>query len=82
MPTTGRARYGFVVSGTVSKRAVTRNLIKRRLRAIVKNIPVTGAPRDVVIYATRLAPAANYSNLRDEVVTLLTTHASHSARYH
>lgn len=45
-------RFGFVVSGKVSKKSVERNKIKRRLRETVRlKLPGTGAGYDIVIVA-------------------------------
>lgn len=47
-----KSRFGFIVSQKVSKKAVLRNKIKRRLRAIVKiKIPKTKEGLDVIIIA-------------------------------
>ncbi len=61
-----RAAFGFVVSTKVSKSAVVRNRIRRRVREFVRRAG-TGSGRDVVVIAkpaaARLSPAATVSEL-------------------
>lgn len=64
-------RYGFVVSGRVGN-AVTRNRVKRRLRAAVREGREAAAVGyDVVIIAHRTAAQAAYSDLAAELDGLL-----------
>ena len=63
------SRCGFSVSKRVGK-AVTRNKVKRRLREIVRLIPVKSG-WDIVFIARPAAATADYANLRSSVVGLL-----------
>lgn len=78
----GVPRFGFVVSKAVAKRATTRNLLKRRLRAISQQLVLP--PADVVIYAMRPAATAAYSDLRQELINLLSSrpHATNRRSSH
>ena len=63
-------KIGFTVTNKIGK-AHTRNLIKRRLRAIVREF-VSTLPNNynVVIIAKAGIDSLDFSNLRDEVYTL------------
>ena len=63
-------KIGFTVTNKIGK-AHTRNLIKRRLRAIVREF-VSTLPNNynVVIIAKAGIDSLEFSNLRDEVYTL------------
>lgn len=67
MPVT---RCGFIVSTSVSKSAVARNSIRRRLRAIAAAIPAT-PPADIVVVAHRAAVDQPTTTLAKEFTTLL-----------
>ncbi|MBI5466892.1 MAG: ribonuclease P protein component [Candidatus Kerfeldbacteria bacterium] len=68
--TTGsEPRFGFVVPGTVSKLATTRNLIKRRARNICRKLPI--GPVDVVLYATKASASATHEQLRHDLISIL-----------
>jgi len=56
------SRFGFIVGKTVSKRAVVRNLVKRRLRALAADAP---SGYDIVVLA---AADAEFETLRAEFV--------------
>jgi ribonuclease P protein component len=61
------ARFGFIVGKNVGN-AVTRNAIRRRLRAISRDlIPELGAGRDVVIRALPGSSATPWSILHSEI---------------
>jgi ribonuclease P protein component len=62
-------RYGFTVSKRISKRAVDRNLIKRRLKAIIREIAAEkfGTGFDYVIIARKDALTRKYSDLLGDV---------------
>lgn len=63
------SRFGLVVSGRLGK-AVTRNLIKRRLREIVRQARV--APGwDIILIARVPAAGMDYKNLEKSVGKLL-----------
>ena len=57
------SRFGFIVSRRTGK-AVTRNLIKRRLRAAVRQwLPLLATGYDVVVVARPLASDATFQKL-------------------
>ena len=65
-------RCGFVVSRRVAKAAVTRNLVRRRLREIVRpHLPSIGSGYDLVLVARPAAATASFAQLRDAVAELL-----------
>ncbi|MBN1161227.1 MAG: ribonuclease P protein component [Dehalococcoidales bacterium] len=63
------SRFGLVVSGRLGK-AVVRNLIKRRLREVVRHIRVTPG-WDIVLIARSPAAGADYKSLEKSVDKLL-----------
>jgi ribonuclease P protein component len=63
------ARFGFVVGKRVSLKAVERNLIRRRLREIVRRVPIQGG-WDQLLIARRSIVSAEFSALRDAVLQL------------
>lgn len=63
-------RYGFVVSKNVGP-AVTRNLVKRRLRAIAAELS-SGSAVDVVVRALPEAATAEWDQLRSDFRDALT----------
>lgn len=66
-PKGGHPRFGFIVAKTVGN-AVTRNLVRRRLKAICHARLVQAAPgADVVIRALPSAATAPFASLHDEV---------------
>ena len=64
-----QSRFGFTVSKRVGK-AVVRNRVKRRLRAILRHTPVNQG-WDIVISPRQEAAAAAYSDLKRVVHGLL-----------
>lgn len=67
-----RPRFGFVISTKVSKKAVERNLLKRRMREIVKSRVATGGDgRDFVFIARKSALSLTFPELKSEVMNLL-----------
>lgn len=65
------SRFGFVVGSNVSKEAVTRNLIKRRLRAIVsKNESNIKKSFDIVIVTYPPIKDIEYKDLEIELLTI------------
>ncbi len=68
----GPGRVGFVVSKKVDNRAVVRNRVKRRLRAILRHEKPLYARRadgavDVVVAARPETKDASFAALRDDV---------------
>ena len=62
-------RFGFVVSKRVSKLAVVRNRIRRRMREIVRRLPL-GEGWDMLIIARKDAADAAFTELRDVIERL------------
>ncbi len=62
-------RYGFVVSKRVGK-AVVRNKVRRRLREIIRKLPVQGG-WDVVVSARPNAAQADFKDIHTGLQTLL-----------
>ena len=63
------SRYGFSISRRVGK-AVVRNRMRRRIREILRQVPVKPG-WDIVVIARVAAAAANYAGLRQTVLELL-----------
>lgn len=62
-------RFGFIVSKAVGN-AVTRNLIRRRLKSVCRSmIDTVDAEADVVIRALPSASETSWARLRDEVAS-------------
>lgn len=66
------SRVAFVVSTKVSKRAVVRNLLKRRLREIVRPQMATLLPGlDIIVMTKAQALALSVAELRQSTIELL-----------
>jgi ribonuclease P protein component len=66
VPRTAQARFGFVVAKTVGN-AVTRNLVKRRLRNLARNQQITlDRGLDVVVRALPGASSLNWDSIAKE----------------
>lgn len=64
--------FGIVISAKVSKKAVTRNLLKRRLSEIIFTLlPKMGAGRQVLLVAKLTAPKLTFAELKEEIEQLL-----------
>ena len=70
------ARFGFIVSKQVGS-AVTRNTVRRRLKAVcAEALPSVAPGTDVVIRALPSAAVADFAALRAEVVRCLNRRAA------
>ncbi|KAB1989294.1 ribonuclease P protein component, partial [Haemophilus parainfluenzae] len=66
------SRIGVSVSNKVSKRAVVRNRIKRRVKAVVKQLlPAFRGRYDIVISARSTAVECDYGEILRELEQLL-----------
>lgn len=63
-------RFGFAVGRRAAPTAVVRNRLRRRLREVVRLLPVNDG-WDVVFIARRGADAANFQQIREAVRDLL-----------
>jgi ribonuclease P protein component len=67
-----QSRWGFVVSKKVDKRAVIRNQIKRRLRAIVRqNLGHLKSGLDIMVLTRAEIKNLTYNQLKDSFLSLL-----------
>lgn len=69
----GHNRYGVIVSKRVGK-AVTRNLVKRRLREVLRELDRTGAlaiGHDLALIVRPICATATFAELREAVIALL-----------
>jgi len=65
------SRVGIVVSNKISKRAVVRNLIRRRTREAVRTLmPTLAVNADIVLVARPSAVTATYAEILHEVSVL------------
>lgn len=63
-----KSRFGFVVSTKVSKKAVVRNRIKRRLREITrKQLPCISAGYDIVIIVKKSATELTFNKMKEVI---------------
>ena len=66
------SRFGVVVGLKVHKKAVRRNLIRRRIREIVrKHLPLLATGKDVMIMVNSKALDADYAELETQVLSCL-----------
>lgn len=64
--------FSVVVSAKVAKKAVKRNLIKRRVRAVLTQLKSQLKPGSVIIVFTKSTiNTASYGEIRDQLVTNL-----------
>ena len=63
------ARFGFAVGRRVASRAVDRNRVKRRLREIVRCLPIRGG-WDQLLIARKPSVDADFQTLRNAVIDL------------
>lgn len=60
------SRYGIIVSSQISKLAVQRNLIKRRIRNALKDLlPVLDVGFDVIIIAQKKSLKLNFLEIKE-----------------
>ena len=65
-------RFGFVISTKVSKKATDRNLLKRRMREIIRGGAETiGGGHDFVFIARKSVLNLSFSELKSEITELL-----------
>jgi ribonuclease P protein component len=68
------SRFGFIVSQKVSKKAVVRNKVRRRVSAIIKNSFESIKPgQDIIFIALFGADKKNFSEVKEEVLEILNT---------
>lgn len=66
------SRFGFVISVKVLKKAVARNILKRRLRNIVGSFIENLKPGlDIVIWPKKNSVSINYKDLRNSLEELI-----------
>lgn len=66
------SRFGFVISAKVLKKAVTRNILKRRLRNITRSLIENLKPGlDIVLWPKKNSVSINYKDLRDSLEELI-----------
>ncbi|MDP2685208.1 MAG: ribonuclease P protein component [bacterium] len=66
------SRFGFIVGGKVSKKANIRNLIKRRIRAVIeKNVANIRKKVDIIFIAKAKIKDLNYQEIEKKVLNLL-----------
>ncbi|NMC51376.1 ribonuclease P protein component [Candidatus Kuenenbacteria bacterium] len=64
-------RFGIIISTNISKKATVRNLLKRRIRAIIKkHLSEFKDGFDIVIIAKISSVLLSYSELEQELVSL------------
>ena len=69
-PVGARSRFGVTVSTRVGK-AVVRNLVRRRIRGALAQLPVPAKPLRVLFVAKPAAAEAAYARLADDVARVL-----------
>ena len=71
LPLQKSTRYACVVSAKSVPRAVDRNRLKRRCRAVLRALRSTLAPCVYVVYLRREARSSSYRELSQDVETLI-----------
>ncbi len=65
------SRFGIIVSSKVSKKSVIRNKIKRRIRAIIRDLLLKTTPGiDAVLIALPLTVQHNFYELKEQLIAL------------
>ncbi len=66
------SRFAFVISVKIDKRATKRNLVKRRLREIIRlRLPKTKPGYDILIIAQKGILDLSYKEIEEELLSLL-----------
>ena len=66
------SRFGFIVSTKISKKAVDRNLIKRRMRDVIeKNLSNIQEGYDIIFIAKARILGKNYTEIEKRIIKLL-----------
>lgn len=67
-----QTRFGFITGKKISNKSTRRNLIKRRLRAIIqKNLPIIKNGYDIILIARPPIAKGTYQSLSESVLALL-----------
>lgn len=64
------SRFGIIVSTKVSLKSTERNLLKRRIRSIIKDFlsKTKNIPRDVVVIAKKSSINKSYQDIEEQIV--------------
>lgn len=66
------SRFGFIVGSNISKKAVSRNLIKRRLRTVIeKNLPIIKKGFDIIVITRPQIIEKNYQEIEQDILGAL-----------
>lgn len=76
------SRAAVITSKNVSKKAVVRNKIRRRIQALLPHFLKVPSPIDVIIRVARGAENANSATLRSTLSQLWPTHVPTPSNYH
>lgn len=69
---TKKSRLGIVVGSKISKKAVERNKIKRRIKAIFKKTYIKLVPGyDIVVVAKKEILKNKYKNIEQDIITIM-----------
>jgi ribonuclease P protein component len=71
-------RFGISTGRNVGS-AVVRNRVRRRIREILRAMPIGGPGRDILVVCRPAAATAGYDELRDAIGRLLQTHEDERA---
>jgi len=67
-----QSRFGFMISAKVSKKATERNILKRRMREIIRGgSEIIGGGYDLVFIARKSALDLTFLELKSETIRLL-----------
>ena len=65
------SRFSFVVSAKISKKATTRNLLRRRGYDVIKGLPLVGPASLCVFYFKKGSDKISFSETKKEIISLL-----------